>query len=195
LTPVVPGQVTELLSQYRAGRREALDQLVPVVYGELRAIAARYLRGEWAGHTLQPTALVHEAYMRLVDQREVEWQNRAHFFGVAAQLMRRLLVDHARGRNRRKRGGGLLMVPLEENDVAGPAPDDGLDLVALDDALERLAALSPQQARVVELRYFGGLSIEETAEVLGVSTMTVKRGWAMARAWLHRELSGEDRST
>ena len=191
----MPGQVTELLSQYRAGRREALDQLVPVVYGELRAIAARYLRGEWAGHTLQPTALVHEAYMRLVDQREVEWQNRAHFFGVAAQLMRRLLVDHARGRNRRKRGGGLLMVPLEENDVAGPAPDDGLDLVALDDALERLAALSPQQARVVELRYFGGLSIEETAEVLGVSTMTVKRGWAMARAWLHRELSGEDHST
>jgi RNA polymerase sigma-70 factor (ECF subfamily) len=195
LTPVVPGQVTELLSQYRAGRREALDQLVPVVYGELRAIAARYLRGEWAGHTLQPTALVHEAYMRLVDQREVEWQNRAHFFGVAAQIMRRLLVDHARGRNRRKRGGGLLMVPLEENDVAGPAPDEGLDLVALDDALERLTALSPQQARIVELRYFGGLSIEETAEVLGVSTMTVKRGWAMARAWLHRELSGEGRST
>ena len=184
-----PGEVTELLSQYRGGRREALDRLVPIVYDELRKIAARYLRAEWANNTLQPTALVHEAYMRLVDQREVEWQNRAHFYGVAAQLMRRLLVDHARSRNRRKRGGGLLLVPLEEHDVAGPQPDDGLDLMALDDALERLAALSSQQARIVELRYFGGLSIEETAEVLGVSTMTVKRGWAMARAWLHRELT------
>jgi RNA polymerase sigma factor (TIGR02999 family) len=184
-----PGDVTELLSQYRGGKREALDLLVPLVYDELRRIAARYMRAEAASHTLQPTALVNEAYMRLVDQREVEWQSRAHFFGVAAQLMRRLLVDHARGRNRQKRGGGLVVVPLEEQDVA--APDDGLDLVALDDALERLAELSPQQARVVELRYFAGLSIEETAEVLGVSTMTVKRGWAMARAWLHREITGD----
>jgi RNA polymerase sigma factor (TIGR02999 family) len=185
------GDVTELLSEYREGNRDALDRLLPMVYGELRKIAARYMRAEGASHTLQPTALVHEAYMRLVDQRDVEWQNRAHFFGVAAQLMRRLLVDHARGRNRQKRGGGLLVVPLEEHDVAGPAPDSGLDLVALDGALDRLAELSPQQSRIVELRYFGGLSIEETAEVLGVSTMTVKRGWAMARAWLHRELSGE----
>ena len=185
------GDVTELLSQYREGRREALDRLVPLVYDELRRIAARYMRAEGASHTLQPTALVHEAWMRLVDQRDVEWQNRAHFFGVAAQLMRRLLVDHARGKHRQKRGGGMLVVPVEENDVAGPAPDEGLDLVALDDALERLAELSPQQGRIVELRYFGGLSIEETAEVLGVSTMTVKRGWAMARAWLHRELNGE----
>jgi RNA polymerase sigma factor (TIGR02999 family) len=185
-----PGEVTELLSQYRGGKREALDLLVPIVYGELRKIAARYLRAEWAHHTLQPTALVHEAYIRLIDQREVEWQSRAHFYGVAAQLMRRLLVDHARGRKRHKRGGGMLMVPLEDNDVAGPAPDEGVDLIALDDALGRLASLSEQQGRIVELRYFGGLSIEETAEVLGVSTMTVKRGWAMARAWLHRELSG-----
>lgn len=185
------GDVTELLGQYREGKREALDRLMPLVYGELRRIAARYMKAEGASHTLQPTALVHEAYMRLVDQRDVEWQNRAHFFGVAAQLMRRLLVDHARGRNRQKRGGGLLVVPLEDRDAAGPAPDDGLDLVALDDALDRLTALSPQQGRIVELRYFGGLSIEETAEVLGVSTMTVKRAWAMARAWLHRELSGE----
>jgi RNA polymerase sigma-70 factor, ECF subfamily len=186
-----PGDVTELLNLYRGGKREALDDLVPIVYGELRAIAARYLRSERDGHTLQPTALVHEAYVRLIDQRDVEWQCRAQFFGVAAQLMRRLLVDHARGRTRRKRGGGVLVVPLEDHDVAAPAPDDGLDLVALDDALGRLEALSPQQARVVELRYFGGMSIEETAEVLGVSTMTVKRAWAMARAWLRRELSGE----
>lgn len=185
------GNVTELLGQCREGKREALDVLIPLVYSELRRIAARYMKAEGASHTLQPTALVHEAYMRLVDQRDVEWQNRAHFFGVAAQLMRRLLVDHARGRNRQKRGGGLLLVTLEPNDVAGPAPDEGLDLVSLDGALERLTALSPQQGRIVELRYFGGLSIEETAEVLGVSTMTVKRGWAMARAWLHRELSGE----
>ena len=184
-----PGNVTELLSQYRGGKREALDLLVPLVYDELRRIAGRYMRAEAASHTLQPTALVNEAYMRLVDQREVEWQSRAHFFGVAAQLMRRLLVDHARGRNRQKRGGGVVVVPLEEQDVA--APDAGLDLVALDDALERLAELSPQQARVVELRYFAGLSIEETAEVLGVSTMTVKRAWAMARAWLHREITGD----
>jgi RNA polymerase sigma factor (TIGR02999 family) len=187
-----PGEVTELLRQYRAGKREALDHLVPVVYGELRRIAARYMRAEGDGHTLQATALVNEAYLRLVDQRDVEWQNRAHFFGVAAQVMRRLLVDHARGRNRRKRGGGIAVVPLEDHDVAGPAPDDAVDLVALDAALDRLAELSPQQSRVVELRYFAGLSIEETAEVLGVSTMTVKRAWAMARAWLHRELTGAD---
>ncbi len=185
------GEVTELLSQYRGGKREALDVLVPIVYGELRKIAAGYLRGERSNNSLQPTALVHEAYIRLVDQREVEWQNRAHFFGVAAQVMRRLLVDHARGRNRHKRGGGMLLLPLEEHDVAGPEPDQEVDLIALDDALVRLAELSPQQGRIVELRYFGGLSIEETAEVLDVSTMTVKRGWAMARAWLHREITGE----
>jgi RNA polymerase sigma factor (TIGR02999 family) len=185
---LAPGQVTELLSEYRDGKREALDRLLPVVYAELRAIAARYLRAERDDHTLQPTALVHEAYVRLADQRDVEWRNRAHFLGVAAQIMRRLLVDHARTRGRRKRGSGL-RVPLEDVDVVAPGETD-VDLVALDAALDRLAALSPQQGRIVELRYFGGLSIEETAEVLAVSTMTVKRGWAMARAWLHRELTG-----
>jgi RNA polymerase sigma factor (TIGR02999 family) len=183
-----PGEVTQLLSEYRRGSREALDRLLPVVYGELRAMAARYLRAERGDHTLEPTALVHEAYVRLVDQRDVEWRNRAHFLGVSAQIMRRLLVDHARTRGRRKRGSGL-KVSLDEVDAAAPDETD-VDLVALDAALERLATLSPQQSRIVELRYFGGSSIEETAEVLGVSTMTVKRGWAMARAWLHRELSG-----
>jgi RNA polymerase sigma factor (TIGR02999 family) len=190
-----PGEVTELLNQYRNGKREALDLLLPAVYGELRKIAARSLRSGRANHTLQPTALVHEAYLRLVDQRDVEWQNRAHFIAVAATLMRRLLVDYARGRNRKKRGGGLLVVPLDDHDVAGPEPDEGMDMdmVALDGALDRLAALSPRQARIVELRYFGGLSIEETAEVLGVSPATVSHDWAIARAWLRRELGGGGR--
>jgi RNA polymerase sigma factor (TIGR02999 family) len=184
-----PEEITQLLTDYRGGKREALDLLLPAVYGELRAMAARYLRAEREGHTLQPTALVHEAYVRLADQRDVEWRNRAHVLGVAAQIMRRLLVDHARTRGRQKRGAGL-NIPLDGVDVAAPGESD-VDLVVLDGALDRLAALSAQQGRIVELRYFGGLSIEETAEVLGVSTMTVKRGWAMARAWLHRELSGE----
>jgi RNA polymerase sigma factor (TIGR02999 family) len=187
---LAPGEVTQLLSEYRGGKREALDLLLPFVYGELRAMAARYLRAERGDHTLQPTALVHEAYVRLADQRDVEWRNRAHFLGVAAQAMRRLLVDHARTRGRKKRGSGL-RVPIEEIAEPAAACEADVDLIALDAALERLAALSPQQARIVELRYFGGLSLEETAEVLGVSSMTVKRGWAMARAWLHRELTGE----
>jgi RNA polymerase sigma factor (TIGR02999 family) len=185
---LAPGEVTQLLSEYRGGKREALDLLLPFVYSELRSMAARYLRAERSDHTLQPTALVHEAYVRLADQRDVEWRNRAHFLGVAAQVMRRLLVDHARTRGRKKRGSGL-KVPIDDVDAAAPSETD-VDVVALDTALERLATLSPQQARIVELRYFGGLSLEETAEVLGVSTMTVKRGWAMARAWLHRELTG-----
>jgi RNA polymerase sigma factor (TIGR02999 family) len=182
--------VTRLLIGWGAGEEEVGEQLLSAVYAELHRQAARAMRRESDEVTLQATALVHEAYLRLIDQSRVEWRNRAHFFGVAAQLMRRLLVDHARGRNRRKRGGGQVFVTLDGHDVAGPVPDDAVDLVALDGALDRLAALSPQQARVVELRYFGGLSIEETAEVLGVSTMTVKRAWTMARAWLHRELSG-----
>jgi RNA polymerase sigma factor (TIGR02999 family) len=182
-------QVTRLLEEVRGGRREALDELLPVVYAELRRIAARYLRAERLGHTLQPTALVNEAYMRLVDQRNVEWQNRAHFYGVAAQVMRRILVDYARARRREKRGGAEVKVPLED-EVVGARERD-VDLVRLDDAMDDLARLDAQQARVVELRYFGGLSIEETAEVLGVSDSTVKREWAMARAWLQRELSRE----
>jgi RNA polymerase sigma-70 factor, ECF subfamily len=182
-------QVTRLLTDLRGGRREALDEIIPVVYAELRRIAARYLRAERQSHTLQPTALVNEAYMRLVAQRDVEWQNRAHFYGVAAQLMRRILVDYARARGREKRGGEEVRVPLDEA-VVGIREHD-VDLVRLDEALGELARLDEQQARVVELRYFGGLSIEETAEVLGVSDSTVKREWAMARSWLQRELSRE----
>jgi RNA polymerase sigma factor (TIGR02999 family) len=185
----IPEQgVTGLLQAWGGGDATALDRLVPIVYEELRRQAQRYLRRETPGHTLQTTALVHEAYLRLVDQRQARWQNRAQFFGVAAQLMRRILVDHARQRQAAKRGGSAIQVPLDEGAVAGPESD--VDLVALDDALTRLAALDPQQARVVELRYFTGLGIEEAAEALGISPATVKREWAMARAWLKRELGG-----
>jgi RNA polymerase sigma factor (TIGR02999 family) len=180
--------LTGLLQAWGAGDAAALDRLLPIVYRELHQQAQRYLRNETPGHTLQTTALVHEAFLRLVDQRVARWQNRAQFFGVAAQLMRRILVDHARRHHAAKRGGSAIPVPLEEDEVA--AKESGVDLVALDDALTRLAALDPQQARVVELRYFTGLGIEETAEALGVSPATVKREWAMARAWLRRELAG-----
>ena len=181
--------ITELLVGYQRGDKEALDRLMPIVYDELRRQAARYLRREQAGHTLQTTALIHEAYVRLVDQRNVQWQNRAHFFGIAAQLMRRILVDHARTKKRVKRGGSNIRVSLADATVAAKGPD--LDIVALDEALERLAKLDEQQSRVVELRYFSGLTVEETAEVMGVSPATVKREWSVARAWLHRELSGD----
>ncbi len=183
----IPDQgVTGLLQAWGGGDHAALDQLVPIVYEELHRQAQRYLRRESPGHTLQTTALVHEAYLRLVDQRQARWQNRAQFFGVAAQLMRRILVDHARRHQAAKRGGSAIQVPLDEGGVA--AVESDVDLVALDDALTRLAGLDPQQARVVELRYFTGLGIEETAEALGISPATVKREWAMARAWLRREL-------
>jgi RNA polymerase sigma factor (TIGR02999 family) len=178
--------VTELLHIWGAGDAGALDRLLPVVYDELRHQARRYLRREAVGHTLQTTALVHEAYLRLVDQRRARWETRSQFFGVAAQLMRRILVDHARGHYAAKRGGNAFQVPLEEGLAA---QDSDVDLLALDEALTRLAALDPQQARVVELRYFTGLGIEETAETLGVSPATVKRDWAMARAWLRRQLA------
>lgn len=182
---------TELLLAWEAGDPAALDALLPALYGELRAQAARALRRESPGHTLQITDLVHEAYLRLVDQRRVRWQNRAQFLGVAAECMRRVLVDHARVRGAAKRGGGELAVTL--TDVAGPdgpaSEDAAVDVLALDDALGRLAALDARQARVVELRYFGGLGIDETAAVLGVSPKTVKREWAVARLWLRRELS------
>ena len=181
--------ITELLVGYGRGDKEALDQLMPIVYEELRRQAARYLRREQAGHTLQTTALIHEAYVRLVDQRNVQWQNRAHFFGIAAQMMRRILVDHARTKKRAKRGGSDVRVSLAEATIA--AKDQELDVVALDEALERLAQLDEQQSRVVELRFFSGLTVEETAEVLGISKATVKRDWSMAKAWLHRELSGK----
>jgi RNA polymerase sigma factor (TIGR02999 family) len=184
-----PQNITELLVGYGRGDKEALDQLMPLVYDELRRQAARYLRREQAGHTLQTTALIHEAYVRLVDQRNVQWQNRAHFFGIAAQMMRRILVDHARAKKRVKRGGSEVRVTL--GDAAVMAKDQELDIVALDQALERLAQLDEQQSRVVELRFFSGLTVEETAEVMGISKATVKRDWSMAKAWLHRELSGD----
>lgn len=186
-----PGSVTALLLAWGGGDRAALDALLPAVYDELHQQAARALRREAPGHTLQPTGLVHEAYLRLVDQRRARWENRAQFFGVAAQLMRRILVDHARSRRADKRGGGARAVTLGTDLPAGDGAAGSpaaLDVLALDDALARLAALDPRQARVVELRYFGGLDIDETAAALGISPATVKREWTVARAWLRRAL-------
>jgi RNA polymerase sigma factor (TIGR02999 family) len=183
-----PRDVTQLLVAWGNGNAAAGDELLAAVYAELHSQAARAMRREAVDHTLQPTALVHEAYLRLIDQRRVQWKNRAQFFGVAAQLMRRILVDHARGRDAAKRGGGVATITLEDVDAAADQASDVIDVLALHDAIERLAVLDPDQARVIELRYFGGMSIEETAEVLEVSTATVKREWAVARAWLKREL-------
>ena len=179
--------VTQLLIGWSNGDREALDALLPVVYEELRKQAANYLRRERVGHTLQTTALIHEAYLKLVDQKNVHWQNRAHFFGIAAQLMRRILVDHARTKKRAKRGGSNIRVSFNEANVLSPSQD--LDIVALDEALERLSEIDEQQSRIVELRFFSGLTVEETAAVLAISPATVKRDWSMAKAWLHREIS------
>jgi RNA polymerase sigma-70 factor (ECF subfamily) len=179
--------VTQMLHDWSHGDREVLDKLVPVVYEELRRQAARYLKRERPGHTLQTTALIHEAYIRLIDQKNVHWQNRAHFYAISAKLMRRILVDHARSRQAAKRGGSDIKLPLEEAIIASEGRE--VDLVALDEALERLAAIDPQQSRVVELKFFSGMSVEETAEVLGVSTRTVKRDWNVAKAWLRREIS------
>jgi RNA polymerase sigma factor (TIGR02999 family) len=181
-----PHDVTELLAAYRGGDRDALENLVPLVYGELRKIASRYLRGERREHTLQPTALVNEAYVKLVDRADASWENRAHFLGCAATIMRNILVDHARARRASKRGGGRACVTLEDA-LAVPQVRD-VDVIALDDALDALAKLNAHQARVVELRYFGGLSIEETAEAMGLSTATVRRHWTVARLWLRREV-------
>lgn len=179
--------VTRLLLAWTDGRREVLDELMALVYQELREVAGGIFRRESPGHTLQPTALVHEAFFKLVDQNRVEWKSRAQFFAVAAQVMRRLLIDHARARVMQKRGGHAIRVTLVDSPVEGDL--DIEHLLALDDALGRLEALDPQQAKVVELRYFAGMSVEETAEALGISTATVKREWAMARAWLLSELS------
>jgi RNA polymerase sigma factor (TIGR02999 family) len=181
-------RITQLLAEARQGDRGALDALLPLVYKELRTIAAGFLRRERAGHTLQPTALVHEAYVRLVDQRDKQWQNRAHFLGIAAQMMRRILVDHARRRHASKRAGNLTRVSI--SDALQVPMERDLDLVALDDALRDLEAVDPQLSRVVELRYFGGLTIPEAAEVLGVSPTTVEREWVTARAWLRSQLLG-----
>ena len=178
--------VTQLLQQWSSGQEQALDRLLPQIHDELRKLAASYLRRERPDHTLQPTALVNEAFLKLVDQRTAKWQNRAHFFGIAAQAMRRILVDHARSHAADKRGGAFRKVPLDDVNVIGPAVD--VDLLALDEALTRLAILDPQQSRVVELRFFGGLTLEETAEVMRLSPATVGREWRMAKAWLSAEL-------
>jgi RNA polymerase sigma factor (TIGR02999 family) len=180
-------EVTELLQKWTNGEEQALDRLVPQIHRELRKLAASYLRRERLNHTLQPTALVNEAFLKLIDQRAVKWQNRAHFFGIAAQAMRRILVDHARAHAADKRGGGARRIPLEDAAMIGGTVD--IDLLALDEALTRLAAIDPQQSRVVELRFFGGLTMEETAEVMHISPATVGREWRMAKAWLFAEIS------
>jgi RNA polymerase sigma factor (TIGR02999 family) len=199
------GRVTELLVDWASGDQRALSELLPLVYGELRRLADRQLRAERQNHTLQRTALVHEAYLRLINQKNVNWQGRAHFIGLAAQLMRRILIDHARARRRAKRGGGISPLRLEQTGVIlGScdeesarvealefAQDPTVDLSAIDSALCRLEALDPKQGRIVELRFFGGLTIEETAEIVNLSPATVKREWALARAWLRRELMSE----
>jgi RNA polymerase sigma factor (TIGR02999 family) len=179
--------VTSLLAAWSQGDASALDQLIPIVYQDLRRVAARRLRAERSAHTLSATALVHETYLRLMGQHPSHLENRAHFFAVASELMRRILVDHARRRGASKRGGAAVRLTLDDAMAVGPAPD--LDLVAVDEALTELATLDPRQARIVELRFFGGLSVEEAAHVLGISRATVERDWGLARAWLYRQLN------
>lgn len=181
-------EVTQLLHDWSAGKQEARDELLGLVYEPLRAIASRHLNREREGHTLQPTALVHELYLKLVDQRRVAWNDRAHFFAVAAQVMRRILVDHARRRNSDKRGGDAISVTIGAALDLASSSKESLDVVALDLALEQLEKIFPQQARIVELRFYAGLTIDETAAVLGISPATISREWTMARAWLKREL-------
>jgi RNA polymerase sigma-70 factor, ECF subfamily len=188
MTPA-PQEVSQLLRAWSDGDSAAFDKLMPLVYDELRQMAKRYMDRQPAGHTLQTTALIHEAYLRLVDQSEVHWQNRAHFFGVAAKAMRHILVDYARTRQAAKRGGAVQQVALDE--AATVSVEQAAELAALDDALESLAAFDRRKSQVVELRYFGGLTVEETAEVLHVSPETVARDWRLARTWLLRELSKE----
>jgi RNA polymerase sigma-70 factor, ECF subfamily len=187
-------QVTQLLVDWSNGDQAALDQLLPLVQDELRRLASSYMRHERPGHTLQTSALINEAYFRLIDQKSVHWRNRAHFFGVAAQLMRRILIDHARSHCTAKRGGDAKHVSFDETALI--SKEKSIELLALDEALERLAAFDPRKARIVELRFFGGLNLEETAEALGVSSPTVQREWRAGRAWLRRMLSegGQDAS-
>lgn len=187
-TSPASGDVTRWLLQWSQGSREALEKLLPLVYDELRRLAASYLRREAPGHTLQPTALVHEAFLRLVDQRSVEWKSRAQFFAIAARSMRQVLVDHARTADASKRGGSVIRITIDErHGVVSPRE---IDLEVLDEALKRLTALDPDLGRLVELRFFGGLTVEETAEVMGSSPRTIKREWRSAKAWLYREISG-----
>ncbi|MCB1024579.1 MAG: sigma-70 family RNA polymerase sigma factor [Acidobacteria bacterium] len=183
-----PQKITEMLQNWSNGDQQALEDLMPLVYSELHRQASGYLRRERANHTLQTSALVNEVYLKLVDQKSTSFRNRSHFFAIAANMMRRILVDYARGKNRKKRGGNDVPVTLDET-MALTNTDQNVDLEALDEALNRLAINDKRQASVVELRYFAGMSLEETAEVLGVSRTTVAQEWAMARAWLHRELS------
>jgi RNA polymerase sigma factor (TIGR02999 family) len=183
-------EITDVLSQVGPGQPPPVEKLMPLLYDELKALASEYLRRERPGHTLQPTALVNEAFLRLVDQRRVDWRGKTHFLAVGAQMMRRILVDHARGRMRRKRGGGRQRVELHEDLKLSPRSDE--DLLAVDQAIADLAERDPRQARIVELRFFGGLSVAEVAEVLGVSKRTVEAEWTMIRAWFRRELSGSD---
>lgn len=185
-----PNEITRQLVAWSKGDAAALEQLIPAVYQELRGMADRYLRSEGAGHSLQPTALVHEAYLRLIDQTQVQWQNRAHFFGVAATLMRRILLDHAKAKHRGKRGGTAHRLSLDE--AANYTHERAAELIALDDALQSLAQLDERKSRVVELRYFGGLTVEETAQVLRVSPQTVLRDWNLAKAWLYQQLNQSD---
>jgi len=184
--PTASADVTVLLAQFVDGDQQAASQLVPLVYSELRQMAARYMRRERVDHTLQTTALVHEAYLKLVEQTHAGWKSRAHFFAVAAQVMRHILIDHARGHLREKRGGGQPVIQLDEGLVF--SPEQSSELLQVDAALRRLAELDPRQGKIVELRFFGGLTVEETAAVLGISPKTVKRDWSVAKAWLHGEL-------
>ena len=187
---LAPDQLTQLLIAWGNGDKAALDSLMPIVYDELRRLARHHLRRERAGHTLQTTALVNQAYLRLVDQRKVQWQNRAHFFALSAQLMRRILLDHARRRHKAKRGGDAVRVSLDESAIVTGERD--AQLIALDDALRRLEEVDERKSKVVELRFFGGLNIDETAEAMRISPATVRREWSMAKAWLYREISGEN---
>jgi RNA polymerase sigma-70 factor (ECF subfamily) len=187
-----PASVTKLLLAWGGSDRGALDQMLPAVYSELRRLAAHYLSQEPVGHTLQPTALVHEAYLRLIDQRQADWRNRAQFLGLAAGMMRRILVNHARDRRARKRGGGGGAERISLSLIEAPSGRPDVELIALEDALERLAALDARKSRVVELKFYGGLTVEEIAEVLQVSRATVEREWSFARAWLYDAIGGED---
>ena len=193
-TPNVTGSskdITGLLQDWGKGNHEALEELIPLVYEELRKMAGRYLRREPSGHTLQTTALVHEAYLRLLEQKQVQWQNRGHFFAIAAQAFRRILIDYARKQQALKRGGGEQRLPLDECKYI--SQQESASLVRLDEALATLAKIDSRQSRIVELRFFGGLTLEETAEVMEISTATVKREWSMARAWLYHEMTTGDR--
>ena len=181
-------EITRRLREWSEGKQEALEELMPLVYAELHKQAARFLRRERADHTLQTTALIHEAYIKLVDQREVNWKNRDHFFAMAASMMRRILVDHARTKKRGKRGGEAVKIPLDEAAIV-INNEKNIDIIALDEALNRLAEIDEQQARIVELRYFSGLSLEATAAALKISRSTAAEDWAVAKAWLHRELT------